>query len=178
MMSVRFLAWASVVLLLASAASAQDVRLRGITGVQLIVEEVREDGLKCGLTEDALLTTVQKAVADGNVSIAERSPTALHVSVNTLHLEATPRLCVSYIELRLMTIATASVPYAMDSQQVTVLLMEKARLASCPVAYHAAQVGAVVKGQAEDIITSIRAANKESQPHTDAAIRPAVYPVR
>ena len=66
---------------------AQQQRLKGVTGVDVVIENLHDDAAMCGVTKAGLTTAASKALLDNGVRVAsETSPTTLYVNINTLVL--------------------------------------------------------------------------------------------
>jgi len=85
----------------ATAQTAQQERLKGLTALRVNVTPDNDDTAACGISETALTTAVSKALLDNGIRVEQHTVDStvapyLEVLVNNLHLEAA-RVCVTNV---------------------------------------------------------------------------------
>ena len=78
-------------------------RLRGITAVSILIEELDDADAQCGISAGALNSEVTKALLDNDIRIAsddDYAVPALNVNVNSIHFDS-DNLCVTNVDVAL-----------------------------------------------------------------------------
>ena len=144
----------------ATAQPAQQMRLKGVTAVDVLIEGLVDDSATCGITETGLTTAVNKALLDNGVGVADKPiRMTLYVNVNTQHLEAVG-VCVSHVGVELYTYVTATPPHSAQPVFGQFTLADNSGMNTSLSSVHRQRIWDMVFQYVEAIAVDIRVANQ------------------
>jgi hypothetical protein len=151
----------SAVLLLAGPSFAQkpDAELRGITVVGVEVEDVSAQAAACGLSREAIQSTVTKALTEGGLKVTRNADTDVYLYVNVNTVSPAAGVCVSRYDASLNTNITAKLPYQDQSALVQVVLIHEGGMASGGASGHGDGVVKTLKQYVDQFALRIRRAS-------------------
>ena len=134
--------------------------LRGLRNLGVLVEELSQQAIACGLSRDAIEAAVSKQLTDGGFSVRRNSDEDTYVYINIMTSSAAGGLCVSRYDAFLYTHAAAKLSYRDQPVLVQVSLMHRGGIGTSAPAGHGAAVGRGLAGYIDLFVTQIRDANK------------------
>lgn len=79
-----------------------DDRLKVVKSVQILTEEVDDEGQKCGLTTESLTLAAAKSLLDNSIKVQKDSTFTIYLNTTSLAL---PSGCITNLEVHLYTYA-------------------------------------------------------------------------
>jgi hypothetical protein len=144
----------------ATAQTQQQARLKGLTAVEVFIENLDDDHASCGITKTGLTTAASKALLDNGVRIiVGDAPAILYVNLTTLYREAT-NICVSNVEVQLYEHLYATPNHSAQPVVGPFLLAEISGMDSSIRADHGQRIRDAVVRHVEAIAVDIRIANQ------------------
>ncbi|MBN4048122.1 hypothetical protein JYU09_00920 [bacterium AH-315-O15] len=147
----------------ATAQTAQQERLKGLTAVDVLIEGLSDQAASCGVTETGLTTAASKALLDNGVRVDASARPTLYVNVNTMYLDQLPlnlRQCVSNIGVKLHSFLTATVPHSAQPVFGKFMLADGHGMNASSSANHGQRTRDFVFELVEAIAVDIRIANQ------------------
>ena len=140
---------------------AQSPKLRGITQLQLIAENMDDADVSCGLTDAAFKNAVAEPVRDGNIRVVGEGggDVYLYFRTNTLYLAATDT-CVTAWAVDLRRFVEWQADPTADTTTSPAVLQSKGGLLSSARAVHSGRVNDAARAAAREIVAAIRQANQ------------------
>lgn len=130
--------------------------LKGITVLSIEVEGVSAQAAACGLSRDAILAAMTKALTDGGVKVTKDADTDVYLYVNVNTVSPTAGLCVSRYDASINTYVTATLPYQTQSALVQVVLAREGGLAGGGVSGHGDAVIKALRQYVDQFTARIR----------------------
>ena len=143
----------------ATAQTRQQQRLKGLTAVTVLIEDLDDDSASCGITRTGLTTAASKALLDNGVRIDDDEWADLYVTVNTIYLEAN-NLCVSNILVQLFEHLYATPNHSAQPVFGPFILANVMGMSSSSRAVHGQRIRDTVVEFVESIAVDIRVANQ------------------
>lgn len=133
--------------------------LRGLKTLGILVEDLGNQAVACGLNHDAIETALMARLTGGGFVVRKNSDddTYVYVNVMTTSLNGT---CVSRYDAFLYTHATANLSYRDQPVLVQVSLMHRGGIATTAPVNHAPSVTRGLENYVDVFVTQIRDANK------------------
>ena len=101
----RFLAIVGAITILISqqcAAQTQNNLLRGLSAVELLIEDLNSSSTDCGLTESAVRASVMYPLSSSKIRVNSPSDVALYVNISSLYIRA-EQICFANILMEAST---------------------------------------------------------------------------
>ena len=158
------LAGLTVLLVLAAPPTAQTPeqdRLKGITDVQILIEDPNADDVRCGISEGLLNAAVTKALLDNGIRIRNEALFIpyLYVNTTTLYFDNTDQ-CVTNLRVELYVSLNATPSHSPTEVFGRFDLAHRAVIRSSVRSAHGQGVKDDVFGFVEEIALAIRVANQ------------------
>jgi hypothetical protein len=134
--------------------------LKGLKSLGILVEDLSQQAIGCGLNHDAIETSLVKRLTDGGFSVRKNSDEDSYVYINVMTSTLSNGLCVSRYDAFLYTHATANLSYHDQPVLVQVSLMHRGGIGSSAPSAHAAAVTRGLETYVDLFISQIRDANK------------------
>jgi hypothetical protein len=134
--------------------------LVGLKSLGVVVEDLSQQAIKCGLNHDSLESAVMKRLTDGGFSVRRNSDEDTYVYVNVMTNSLSDGTCVSRYDAFLYTQGTATLSYRDRPVLVQVSLMHRGGIGTSAPAAHAAAVARGLQGYIDLFVTQIQGANK------------------
>ena len=134
--------------------------LKGLASLGILVEDLSQQAVACGLNHDAIETALSKRLSDGGFTVRRNSDEDSYVYINVMTNTLSNGTCVSRYDAFLYTHATANLSYRDQPVLVQVSLMHRGGLGSSAPAAHAAAVTRGLETYVDLFLTQIRDANK------------------
>ena len=133
--------------------------LRGLKTLGILVEDLGNQAIACGLNRDAIEAALTARLTSGGFVVRKNSDddTYVYVNVMTTNLNGT---CVSRYDTFLYTHATANLSYRDQPVLVQVSLMHRGGIATTAPVNHAPTVTRGLENYVDLFMTQIREANK------------------
>src|SRR5262245_36650372 len=101
---LRLIVIAAVMLASPCGAQTEGSLLRGLTKVDVLIEQISQDAIKgCGLTGGGVSNAVMFPLSSTSIVITNDDPTKLYININTQHFPPPLRLCVSSLRVQVYT---------------------------------------------------------------------------
>jgi hypothetical protein len=142
------------------AATGPDAALRGLNSLGLVVEDLNEQSVTCGLSQQAIESAAMRSLTDAGFKVYRNSDEDTYLYVQVITTSGSGGLCVSRYDVFLYTNTTAPLPYQSGSNLVQVELLHSGGIAGGQVGTHADAVMGPVKKAVDEFIARIRAANR------------------
>ena len=152
----------TVLLALAAPATAQTLeqyRLKGVTDVEILIEELSAAAARCGISEGQLNAAVTKALLDNGIRIRNEAEVALYVLTNTLYFDNTDG-CVTHATVELHEHLYATPSHSPTGVFGRFVLAERVAITSSSRSAHGQRIKDEVFGFVEQIALAIRVANQ------------------
>ena len=134
--------------------------LRGLRTLGILVEDLGEQAVSCGLSHDAIESALSKQLADGGFAVRPNSDDDTYVYVNVITTSVSGGLCVSRYDAFLYTHATTTLSYRDQPVLVQVSLMHRGGIGSSAPSAHGAAVVRGLRNYIDLFVTQIHDANK------------------
>jgi hypothetical protein len=162
---MRYLALAGVVApVLSASAQAQTLNnvLRGLSEVNLIIEELDTASTICRLTESLFRNAVKYPVSFTKLRLNLDSSEIFYVRISTLYFQS-DSACVSSIEVQVYSYESASLNFSGRDIRGQVRLWENGSLISSDLPSHAERVKQQIEDITKRFITDMNMDNKDSR---------------
>jgi len=134
--------------------------LIGLTSLGIVVEDLSQQAIKCGLNHDSLESAMAKRLTDGGFAVRRNSDEDTYVYVNVMTNSLSDGTCVSRYDAFLYTQGTATLSYRDRPVLVQVSLMHRGGIGTSAPAGHASAVGRGLQSYIDLFVTQIHDANK------------------
>jgi hypothetical protein len=134
--------------------------LKGLRSLGILVEDLSQQAIGCGLNHDAIETSLARRLTDGGFAVRKNSDEDSYVYINVMTNTLSNGLCVSRYDAFLYTHATANLSYRDQPVLVQVSLMHRGGIGSSAPSAHAAAVTRGLETYVDLFISQIRDANK------------------
>jgi len=134
--------------------------LKGLKSLGVLVEDLSQQAIGCGLNHDALEASLAKRLSDGGFTVRRNSDEDSYVYINVMTNTLSNGTCVSRYDAFLYTHATANLSYREQPVLVQVSLMHRGGIGSSAPSAHAAAVTRGLEGYVDVFMTQIRDANR------------------
>src|SRR5262249_48339096 len=104
-----------------SQAQTRNNLLRGLSKINLVIENLDADSKECGLTEQGIRAAVMYPLSSARVEVAPTALTSLYVNVNTLYFSSLDS-CVSSIEVRVHVYQAVTLDFSGEEKPAEVKL--------------------------------------------------------
>ena len=143
----------------ATAQTPQQQRLKGLTAVKVLIENLDDADASCGITKTGLTTAASKALLDNGVRIVGDARPTLYVNVNTMYLEAA-NICVSNVAVALYQSLFATPRHSAQPVYGKFVMADRGGMGSSSRANHGQHIRDAVVRHVEQIAVDIRIANQ------------------
>jgi hypothetical protein len=137
-----------------------DAGLRGLTTLGVVVEELNQQAMACGLSQAALESTTVKSLTDAGFTVQRNSDVDTYLYVQVITTSGSGGLCVSRYDVFLYTNTVTALPYQGGTNLVQVELLHSGGIAGGRLGTHVDAVMGPVKKAVDDVIARIRAASR------------------
>ncbi|HZR24716.1 MAG TPA: hypothetical protein VFA59_14070 [Vicinamibacterales bacterium] len=134
--------------------------LKGIKTLGILVEDLGQTAIACGLKHDTLEAAISKRLTDAGFTVRRNSDDDTYVYVNIATSSVGTGTCVSRFDVFLYTHATAKVSYHEQPVLVQVSLIHRGGLSGTTPSTHLAAVQRGLEDYVDLMVTQIRDANK------------------
>jgi hypothetical protein len=134
--------------------------LKGLKTLGILVEDLSQQAVSCGLNHDALESAVSKRFSDAGFAVKKNSDEDTYVYVNVMTTTLSSGTCVSRYDAFLYTHATANLSYRDQAVLVQVSLMHRGGIGTSAPGAHAAAVTRGLETYIDLIVSQIKSANK------------------
>ena len=134
--------------------------LVGLKSLGIVVEDLSQQAIRCGLNHDSLESEMTKRLTDGGFAVRRNSDEDTYVYVNVMTNSLSDGTCVLRYDAFLYTQGTATLSYRDRPVLVQVSLMHRGGIGTSAPAAHAAAVARGLQGYIDLFVTQIRDANK------------------
>ncbi len=141
-------------------AKGPDAGLRGLLTLGVVVEELDQQAMACGLSQPSIESAVVKSFTDSGFKVFRNSDEDTYLYVQVVTTSGSGGLCVSKYDVYLYTHTTATLPYQNSSVLVQVELLHTGGIAGGRIGTHADTVMRPVRQAVDDFIGRIRAASR------------------
>jgi len=140
---------------------AQSPKLKGITAVQLIAEDMDETDASCGLTIAAFRSAVVEPLTNRKIRVVPEgaADVYLYVRTNSLYFDSTD-VCVTAWAVDLRGVVEWQPEPSAPASTAPAILQSKGGLVSSSRSDHARRVNQAARAAAEEIVTAISLANQ------------------
>jgi S1-C subfamily serine protease len=156
---VMIVAAAMIVLPQQSHAQTLNKLLRGLSKVQLVIEDLDSDSKGCGLSEEAVRASVMYPLSSTDIRVEPRVNVAFYVNISTLLIAADQR-CTSSLRIRVYAYQTVTLNFSGDEKYAEVTLWNSTSIHSSGRAPHARQIADAIESRAKKFITDWNLDNK------------------
>jgi hypothetical protein len=135
--------------------------LRGLSKIDLLVEELGSRAKDCGLTEAAVRAAIMYPLSAANIQVdpAVNSDATLYVNIGTIYLKA-DQTCFSSLRIEAYTIQKIALEFSGDEKWVEVRLWHSGGIASSHPSQHARQMTDYAEETVKKFITDWNLDNK------------------
>ncbi len=141
-------------------AKGPDAGLRGLSTLGVVVEDLNQQAMACGLSQPAIESAAVKSLTDAGFKVQRNSDEDTYLYVQVITTSGSGGLCVSRYDVFLYTHTVTTLPYQSASNLVQVELLHSGGIAGGRIGTHADAVMIPVKKAVDDFIARIRAASK------------------
>jgi len=134
--------------------------LKGLKSLGILVEDLSQQAIACGLNHDAIETALAKRLTDGGFTVRKNSDEDSYVYINVMTTTLSSGTCASRYDAFLYTHATANLSYRDQPVLAQVSLMHRGGIGTSAPTGHAAAVTRGLETYVDLFITQIRDANK------------------
>jgi hypothetical protein len=134
--------------------------LKGLNRLGLVVEDLGQQAVACGLNQSTLESSVSKSLSDAGLTVLRNTDEDTYVYVSVITARLSTGFCVSRYDTFLYTHTTARLSYQNTPVLVQVSLLHKGGIAGGASATHADDVLKGVKQFVDQFVGQIRDANK------------------
>jgi hypothetical protein len=133
--------------------------LRGLVKIQILIEDLNNSSLECGLTEALIRNAVLYPISAASIVVTEFAPVALYVNANSL-FPGSEQICVTNIYMRAETMQNVILDYSGRTVFSNVELWSDGMILFTDRAYHARHVAETVEDLAKKFVTDWNLDNK------------------
>ncbi len=144
----------------AGAATGPDAGLRGLSSLGVVVEDLNQQSLVCGLSQEAIESAATKSLTDAGFKVQRNADEDTYLYVQVITTSGSGGLCVSRYDVFLYTHTVAPLPYQGGSNLVQIELLHSGGIAGGRIGTHADLVMRPIKQAVDDFIARIRAASR------------------
>ncbi len=137
-----------------------DPGLRGLTTLGVVVEELNQQAMACGLSQQAIESATVKSLTDAGFKVSRLSDEDTYLYVQVMTTSGSGGLCVSRYDLFLYSNTVTTLPYQSGSNLVQVELLHGGGIVGGRIGTHADAVMGPLKKAVDEFIARIRAANR------------------
>ena len=137
-----------------------DAGLRGLTTLGVVVEDLNQQAMACGLSQPAIEAATVKSLTDAGFKVQRNSDEDTYLYVQVITTSGSGGLCVSRYDVFLYTNTVTTLPYQSGTNLVQVELLHSGGIAGGRMGTHVEAVMGPVKKAVGDFIARIRAASK------------------
>jgi hypothetical protein len=141
-------------------AKGPDAGLRGLSLLGVVVEDLNQQAMVCGLSQPSIESAVVKSFTDAGLKVQRNSDEDTYLYVQIITTSGSGGLCVSRYDVFLYTHTMATLTYQSAPALIQVELLHKGGIAGGQIGTHAAAVTGPVKQAVDDFIGRIRAASR------------------
>jgi len=134
--------------------------LKGLQRLGILVEDLSDQAIACGLNRDAIETALSRRLTDGGFAVRKNSDEDTYVYINVMTTSPSTGTCVSRYDAFLYTHATARLAYHDQPVLVQVSLVHRGGIGSSAPAAHAAAITRGLENYLDVFIAQVRDANK------------------
>jgi hypothetical protein len=134
--------------------------LVGLKNLGIVVEDLSQQAIRCGLNHDSLESAMTKRLTDAGFSVRRNSDEDTYVYVNVMTNSLGDGTCVSRYDAFLYTQGTATLSYRDRPVLVQVSLMHRGGIGTSAPAAHAAAVAGGLQSYIDLFVKQINDANK------------------
>jgi len=134
--------------------------LRGLKNLGILVEDLSEQAVACGLNHDAIETALSQRLTAAGFTVRRNSDEDTYLYVNVMTTAMPNGTCVSRYDAFLYTHATANLSYRDQPVLVQVSLMHRGGIGSSAANAHGAAVVRALESYVDLFVTQVRDANK------------------
>jgi S1-C subfamily serine protease len=158
--SCALIVMASAMILLPSQGHAQTLNhlLRGVSKVQLVIENLAERDKECGLTEQAIRAAVMYPLSSTKIEVGS-SHVALYVAANSLSFRAAS-LCVTHYSVQVFTAQSVTLEFSGHDNFAQIELWNSGSILSSDRSDHARRVTGSIEQRVKAFITDWNLDNK------------------
>ncbi len=161
----RIIAAITCLISLSVQAAAQTLgnALRDLPKIQLTIEDLDDNSIKCGLTADLIRSAVLYPTSSAKFQITnDLTPEALYV--NTLsHFYESSQLCVTNLEMQVVSFNEVRLNFSGRKMVLGIQLWKKGYLASSDLSEHAHYVADAIEELAKKLVTDWNLDNKTAE---------------
>jgi hypothetical protein len=133
--------------------------LKGLSRLGVIVEDLGDQAIACGLTASAIETAVTKQLSDAGFTVRRNSDEDTYLYVNVMTASVGSGTCLSRYDAFLYTHAATKLSYHDRPVLVQVLLMHRGGMGSSAASAHPATIARGLENFVGLFISQIRSAN-------------------
>ncbi len=142
------------------AARGPDAGLRGLSSLGVVVEELSQQSMACGLSQAAIESAAVKSLTDAGFKVQRNSDEDTYLYVQVITTSGSGGLCVSRYDVFLYTNTVTTLPYQSAANLVQVELLHSGGIAGGRIGTHTDAVMVPVKKAIDEFIARIRAASR------------------
>ena len=153
-----------VVPVLSTSADAQtnNNRLRGLSKIQLVIEELDPTSSVCGVTESEIQTSVKYPISVTKLQFVGDGAENLYVNVSTLYF-ASDSYCVSNVDVEVYSYQQIYLKFSGRATGATVRLWHHGAMISSNKSQHSQQLKQEIEDMIKQFITDWNLGNKDLQ---------------
>jgi hypothetical protein len=140
--------------------------LRGVTKIQLLIEELDTQGKECGLTQDSLRTSVLYPLSSAKIEVVSAADVIFYLGVDSLYLKG-DQLCFSSINVEAFTLQNVSL-FSGEQKQAEIQLWFNGAVASTGADRHARHIQDIIEDKVKKFVTDW---NFDNKPETGTGTR-------
>jgi hypothetical protein len=140
--------------------SRPDAELKGIASLGIVVEELGQEAVACGLKQDALTAAVSKSLSGAGLKVVQNSDEDTYVYVHVVTVSAGSGYCFSRYDAYVYSNTTATMSYGSRPVLVQVSLLHKGGVSGSGTSTHADTVTRALAQYVDQFAARIRSANK------------------
>ena len=140
--------------------SRPGAELRGLKTLGVLVEDLGQQAVACGLNRDAIETAVAAKLTSGGFTVRKNTDEDTYVYINVMTTTVANGTCVSRYDAYLYAHATANLSYRDQPVLVQVSLMHRGSIGTSAPMSHASNVTRGLEGYIDVFLSQIRDANK------------------
>jgi hypothetical protein len=131
--------------------------LRGLSEVDLIIEDLSSGAKPCGLTEEAIRAAAMYPLSSTKIAVDHSADLTLYINVGTLH----PNVgCISSIAIQAYAFQKVTLQFSGDEKAVEIILWKSGSLLTSSRNEHARQVSEEIEEKVKKFITDWNLDNK------------------
>jgi hypothetical protein len=141
-------------------ATGPDAGLKGLLTLGVVVEDLNQQAMACGLSQPAIEAAVVRSFTDAGFQVHRNSDEDTYLYVQVITTSGPGGLCVSRYDVFLYTHTVTTLPYQSASNLVQVELLHSGGIAGGRIGTHVDAVMGPVKKAVDEFIGRIRAASR------------------